>query len=111
MILLITDDGNGKMVHREAVNAANFEEQLAEWQPLTRDAKRVSVHRFPYLKHCACGAVYTEKEFLNLPWSSNIEDDVESYQHHNCTCGSTIGWPVRTADPDALAEILKQARG
>jgi hypothetical protein len=111
MILLVTDDGNGKMVPREAVHDANLEEQLAKWRPLTRDAKSVSVHLFPYLKHCACCAVYTEKEFLKLPWSRNWEYDLNSYQIHNCTCGSTIGWPVRTTDPDALAEIVKQARG
>jgi hypothetical protein len=106
MILLITDG-----VPREAVNKAPIANQITQWQKQYPDAVRVSIHIFPYRTRCVCGIEYTEKEFLKLPWSRNWEYDLNSYQIHDCTCGSTIGWPVRTTDPDALEYIWMQARG
>ena len=105
MILLVTDG-----VPREAVNGYKLDaKQIEKWDGKYFTSTCLSIHIFPYLKRCACGNKYTEKEFLKLPWYSNCEDDGDSRQNHFCACGELIGWPVRTTDPDALESIWMQA--
>lgn len=43
-----------------------------------------------FVKRCGCGREYDAKDWLELPFVSLVDDDVESYEMRNCACGSTI---------------------